>query len=210
MEQISAGIAGIENQPSETEKYGNLDTGPATYGVAKTLRDNDVSLHSNKVMYSCGSLAPKMGRGGGGCSNATFRRPPQPWELCDGCVYLIAELSSITDAAQKIVNVLPALSKALSYKHYTAHLVLHESLCKVLPIIAKGIGKKYFKPNLHLFFDSLFYSLESENALTASAASQCLNQLSQFLGPNILRGRVEEYNPSYLRALDANSFIAPL
>lgn len=36
---------------------------------------------------------------------------------------------------------------------------------------------------------------ECENALTSSAASQCLTQLSQFLGPNILRGRVEEYNP---------------
>lgn len=34
-----------------------------------------------------------------------------------------------------------------------------------------------------------------DNALTASAASQCLNQLSAFLGPSILRGRVEQFNP---------------
>ena len=34
-----------------------------------------------------------------------------------------------------------------------------------------------------------------DNALTSSASSQCLNQLSAFIGPNILRGRVEQYNP---------------
>lgn len=37
-------------------------------------------------MYSCGSLAPKMGRGGGGCSDCRFRRPPQLWERADGWV----------------------------------------------------------------------------------------------------------------------------
>ena len=36
-------------------------------------------------MYSCGSLAPKMGRGsGGGCMDHKFRKPPEPWELADG------------------------------------------------------------------------------------------------------------------------------
>jgi hypothetical protein len=34
-------------------------------------------------MYSCGSLAPKMGRGGG-CMDHKFRKPPEPWELTDG------------------------------------------------------------------------------------------------------------------------------
>ncbi|MCL4127137.1 UNVERIFIED_CONTAM: hypothetical protein GTU68_045494, partial [Idotea baltica] len=91
------------------------------------------------------------------------------------------------------------------FRHYAAHLSLLETLCKTLPVIAKGIGKRLFKPKLFLFFDAIFYALESENALSSSAASQCLNLLGQFLGPNILRGRVEEFNPSYLKALDANS-----
>lgn len=43
---------------------------------------------SSLQMYSCGSLAPKMGRGkrGGGCMDHKFRKPPEPWELADGCV----------------------------------------------------------------------------------------------------------------------------
>ena len=36
-----------------------------------------------------------------------------------------------------------------------------------------------------------------DNALTSSAASQCLNLLSSMIGPNILRGRVEQFNPRY-------------
>lgn len=36
---------------------------------------------------------------------------------------------------------------------------------------------------------------ECENALTSSASSQCLNQLGTLIGPNILRAKVEQYNP---------------
>ena len=62
-------------------------TGPATYGVVKKMRDNDMELHTDRQMYSCGSLAPKMGRGGrdaGGCMDHKFRKEPEPWELADG------------------------------------------------------------------------------------------------------------------------------
>lgn len=52
-------------------------------------------IHNNKYyyyisfeslqMYSCGSLAPKMRRGGG-CADHLFRRPAEPWEKGDGWV----------------------------------------------------------------------------------------------------------------------------
>ena len=35
-------------------------------------------------MYSCGSLAPKMKRGGGGCMDHQFHKPAQPWEKSEG------------------------------------------------------------------------------------------------------------------------------
>ena len=40
----------------------------------------------------------------------------------------------------------------------------------------------------------IFTSLDSQHGLAAAAAQQCLEQLGQMLGPNILRGRVEMYN----------------
>ena len=35
-------------------------------------------------MYSCGSLAPKMKRGGEGCMDHQFHKPAQPWEKSEG------------------------------------------------------------------------------------------------------------------------------
>lgn len=110
-------------------------------------------------MYSCGSLAPKMGRGG--CSDCRFRRPSQPWERADGCLYLLAELSSLPMLAEEMAKMLPLVVTACSHKHYTAHLNLLETLCKTLPTIAKALGKRLFKPKLCLFFDAIFYSLVS-------------------------------------------------
>lgn len=211
IEKLKQGLGGVESQASDCERYGDLEKSPALYGVVKRRRDNDQELHTDKQMYSCGSLAPKMGRGGGGgCSDCKFRRPPQLWEYGDGCIYLVAELSHVPCAQAEVIKILPLMSSSVRHKHYTAHVTLLETLCKILPALAKGLGKRGFKSHLQLFIDAIFYSLECENALTSSAASQCLTSLSQFLGPNILRGRIEEYNPNYLRALDANIYMAPL
>lgn len=207
--EIEKGLNGIENQPSESEKYTGFEKGLSTFSVVKKLRDNDMDLHTNKQMYSCGSLAPKMGRGGG-CSDHKFFKPSEPWEFADGCIHLVAVLSQNSTFSKQIIKFLSLISKAVSYRHYTHHLSILETLCQQLPNIARGIGKKAFKPYLECFLDDIFYSLSSENALTSSAASQCLNQLSSFLGPSILRARVEQHNPQFLQQLDANSHIAGL
>ncbi|XP_064602415.1 uncharacterized protein LOC135468221 [Liolophura sinensis] len=210
--KIKEGLEGVASQPVTAEKYGDLEKGPATYGVVKRARDNDMDLHTDKQMYSCGSLAPKMGRGkrGGGCMDHKFRKPPEPWELADGCVHLVSEIANIPQYSSVLTELLPLVAQAASHKHYTQHFQLLESICKQLPSIARGLGKRPFKQFIEFFLNPVFYALTSDNALTSSAASQCLNQLSSFLGPNILRGRVEQYNPRYLEQLDANQFIAPL
>lgn len=201
MEKVREGLKGIEKQEATTEKYAGIEKGPATFGVIKRLRDNDMELHSNKQMYSCGSLAPKMRRGGG-CADHLFKRPAQPWEKADGCVDLVAELSSNAQAHKEVVSVIPLVAQVTQHKHYTQHLHLMETVCSQLPMIAKGIGKNQFKRYLELFIDTIFFSLKSDNALTSAAASECLLQLSKMLGPSILRGRVEMHNPSYLDVLD--------
>ncbi|GFY50792.1 uncharacterized protein TNIN_184751 [Trichonephila inaurata madagascariensis] len=140
-----------------------------------------MELHTNQQMYSCGSLAPKMGRGGG-CSDHKFKKPSEPWELADGCVHLVAELSQINELTSQICEIIPLLHEAATYKHYTHHVCLLESLCKQLPNLCKGIGKQHFKQNLELFLNDIFYSLTCENILASSAASQCLTLLSQYVG----------------------------
>ena len=199
--KIKEGFKAVETQQENIGRYESLEKSPATYGVVKRLRDNDFELHSDQQMYSCGSLAPKMGRGG--CSDHSFKRPSEPWEMTDGCICLVAELASNPSAMKMVVECLPALSKAVGFRHYAQYIQLLETFCSELPIIAKGIGKRSFKAYLEMFLDSLFEAHGSENNLTRTAATECFSQLSALLGPNILRGRIEQYSPVYLRKLDS-------
>lgn len=51
--KVKEGIKGLKNQPETTEKYSNMDKGPATYSVVKKLRDNDMELHTDKQVILC-------------------------------------------------------------------------------------------------------------------------------------------------------------
>ncbi|KAL4237616.1 hypothetical protein ACF0H5_002330 [Mactra antiquata] len=203
LKKVKEGLSDVEKQPENTEKYSDLDKGPATYGVVKKLRDNDMDLHTDKQMYSCGSLAPKMGRGNtsGGCMDHKFRKEPEPWELADGCIHVVAELCNLQQFARKVSELLPLVVKAVSYDHYTHHTQMKETLCQRLPHMASGLGKRYFKMYLEQFIDPIFISLSCDNALTSTAAANCLSELGKYLGPSILRGRIEQYNPRYLEQL---------
>jgi len=203
---MQSAFTSVKDQPVESHRYGDLSSDPAPFGVAKQLRDNDPELHENQTMYSCGSLAPKMKRkGGGGCSDGgKFKKPSEPWEAADGCLYLLCELTNIVTMAQSLSDLLPSIEEAARHRHYTMHYHFLETVAKVLPAIAKGLGKRFFKPHVERFFDPLFYASDNENYLAASTASQdCFRNLADFLGINILRGRVEQYNPNYSRQLEA-------
>ena len=157
-------------------------------------------LHSNQTMYSCGSLAPKMQRMG--CGDCKFKKPSEHWEAADGCVYLANELADINGFAENIAHLLPQIQEASRHRHYAMHFYFLETVAKVLPSLAKKLGKKLFKPHLEGFLDGLFYAADCENALASAASRECLRELSVFLGPNILRGRVEQYNPRHLILLE--------
>lgn len=213
--KIADGLAGVAKQPAETllcrgmQGWGSGGSAAAVQAAGPALKkahDNDPALHTNQTTFSCENLVPKAGLP----TDWNFRKPPEPWELADGCIHLISELSQVAQVSASVVEFLPALSGALRHRHYLHHVVLLETFCNELPSMVKGIGKRTFKTHIELFFEPIFYSLNSENALTSSAASQCLNQLSSLLGPSILRARVEQWDPRYLEQLDANLHIAGL
>ena len=52
------GLDAVEKQSENVDKYSTLDKGPATYGVVKRLRDNDMDLHTDKQV----STAPLIYR----------------------------------------------------------------------------------------------------------------------------------------------------
>lgn len=53
----------------------------------------------------------------------------------------------------------------------------------------------FFIAQLTVSLISTLFLQKSDNALTSTAASECLSQFSTLLGPSILRGRIEMYNP---------------
>jgi len=54
--KVKEGFHGVETQPATTEKYSDLDSGPATYGVVKRKRDNDMDLHTDRQVCFSFSL----------------------------------------------------------------------------------------------------------------------------------------------------------
>lgn len=203
-------LDGVKDQPASSG--GDATTIESTtqplaqFGVAKRFRDNDFALHEDQVMYSCGSLAPKMSRGGG-CTDCKFKRVSELWEKADGVVYLIGELSAIEDCKPKLTTSILKTADACRKHHYVSHYSLIETVLKTLPIIAENLGKRTFKGQfLEEFLDCLFYALDSQDhALASAAASHCVTFLSEFVGPNILRGRVEQYNPQYLPLMETGT-----
>ncbi|PAA50692.1 hypothetical protein BOX15_Mlig006541g1, partial [Macrostomum lignano] len=210
LSELSAGLSQPASQPESSSAASGLASEPALFGVAaaKRIRDNDEALHTDRTMYSCGSLAPKMSPGGG-CSNHNFRRPAEPWEIADGCVHLLAELCDLPELRPRLADLLPLLAKATTYRQFAHHFALLESVLRRLPQVASGLGKPVFKRHLEAFLEPVAYALEhrQDSQLAAAAAEDCLAGLARLLGPGILRGRIEQTRDP--RLLDALSPLLP-
>ena len=201
MEVLKKDLPSARDQPAMTrEEY--------------KLRQNDIQSHTNSQLYSCGSLAPKLRKGGAGrigCSSCLMTRPKAPWEATDGCIYLIRELtvrlcnssssSSPSHAAAALtddilVPILTELADSCRVKHFPQSDDLRSTLWKNLPIIANALGKQRFKRTyLHLFMEMMIDNLDEKthaSQLSVHAAGQCAEELSSLVGRGVFRGRLEE------------------
>ena len=173
----------IERQLAESARscLGNLTDLRSSF-----IRAAEDPEHSDKQMYSCGSLAPKLKRGrrGVGCMDHGYCRPKEPWEDTDGCVYLVRELSRV--APGRGANYLPKLAAALEscfitppegYRvaRFAGAETLEQTIWKQLPAIAELVGKRAFKRHIEDFpasvrkFTSWGQSRPPDNAVCVSA-----------------------------------------
>ena len=173
---------------------------------------NDIDAHTNQQLYSCGSLAPKLRKGGAGrigCSSCVVNRPKAPWEATDGCVYLLRELCVrfptedsteregvvVTDAT--LLPLVTELADVCRLSHYPQSDDLRTTLWRQLPSIAGALGKRRFKTlYLDLFVDLLAKNLDERSGagmsqLSVHAAGQCAEELASLIGPGVFRGRLE-------------------
>eukprot|EP00658_Telonema_sp_P-2_P079581 TRINITY_DN7725_c0_g2_i1.p1 TRINITY_DN7725_c0_g2~~TRINITY_DN7725_c0_g2_i1.p1 ORF type:complete len:435 (-),score=70.81 TRINITY_DN7725_c0_g2_i1:150-1328(-) len=161
------------------------------------------SAHRDQVTFSCGSLAPKLKKGGPGkhgvgCMNCATLRPKQPWEYSDGAVYLMAELARIDPDA--VAGLLAELGAAVSADSYPEHYKLGATVWGVVPKIAESLGKKQFKRHMEPLLPPLFQAAASENRTLKFAAWDCVGFLGGFVGQSILEGRIA-HEPGFLAIL---------
>ncbi|KAL0266896.1 UNVERIFIED_CONTAM: hypothetical protein PYX00_009320 [Menopon gallinae] len=204
---ISDGLQNMKNQKAEAENFADLERGPGRIACRRRPRENESDLVFERDLYGCDSYMGRLHRLKS--YDSASGREVQPWEMADGCVWLMGELSEIKEALPDIMSLVPLLREAASYHHYAHHVIFLETLCKQIPVLARNLGRKSFKMVLEDFLDAIFYSLGCENSLTSSAATQCLSQIAAFLGPNVLRARVQNYKAEYVKQLESVIYIAP-
>jgi len=125
----------------------------------------------------------------------------EPWEVGEGCVHTVAELSKMREHQEVVSSLLADIFQSCEYRHYPSHLQYCATVCRTLAQVATNLDKRHFKRHLQL--DVIFLCLEGDSPAVRAAATDCLSTLSRVLGPNILRGRVENLNPNLLALHDS-------
>ena len=95
-------------------------------------------------MYSCGSLGPKLKRGGG-CSDHGFTREKRPWEFTESCVFLLKWLSEIEK--EQVAFFIESVADVVRREDYPAAPYMKRTVWVSMPVIAENIGKVLFKNN---------------------------------------------------------------
>ena len=96
-----------------------------------------------------------------------FSRAQEPWELSDGCVYLIKELTLVRcpddpEVEKKVLKLFEKHSSSLAdlgfIDHFKHASSLKEQLFRSLTAICsnEGLGKKKFRGFVELFIDCAF------------------------------------------------------
>ena len=173
---------------------------------------NDAAAHTGNQVYSCGSLAPKLRKGGAGrigCMSCFVDRPKAPWEATDGCIYLLRELCMrfangddterddvvMTDAI--LLPLMTELADVCRLSHFPQSDDLRTTLWRQMPPMAEALGKRRFKGlYLDLFIELLAKNLDDRcgsgaSQLSIHAAGQCAEEIANLIGVGIFRGRVE-------------------
>ena len=85
-----------------------------------------------------------------------FAREKELWELTDGSIFLIREISSIENMQPFVIKQLENLSNIGYIDHFKHAHVLKENLFKSLTKILKSLGKKPFRGYVEFYLDPVF------------------------------------------------------
>jgi len=99
-------------------------------------------------VYSCGSLAPKLSRGGCGCTDiGNSSRTKKPWEITEGLFYFLKEISTYENGYVYVSSKNNLIIEALNYTNFKNADKFHASICFCINVILQEYKKnsKYWK-----------------------------------------------------------------
>ncbi|KAA0185046.1 Soluble guanylate cyclase 88E [Fasciolopsis buskii] len=191
---IKEKLAEVSNQPVESQSSDSSRLQSIGSGVSYVTSLSDTEAHdqrhTNQTMYSCCSLGPKIKRGGR--DDDVYQRSGEHWELADGAIRLVgnlAEFASKYFADSMVDDILQATSRT-HYRHYP---YLLETACRIIPQLLNGLEKARFKRHLDNLLVIMAASVDSQLPLAVSSAEESLSLVALRIGPNVLRGRVENH-----------------
>ncbi len=202
-EKLKEMLPKAKDQIPESTSLSKLEN-VTSFGVAaeRMNRANDKTMHTDQLMFSCGSLAPKLKRGADCCGDYGMSRPAEAWEASDGSIYLIRELAVVSP--ESVIPFMSTLAELGELTHFTHHVILHETLWKCLPDIASSLGKAEFKKHLEAFLPALFRDLECGHQLCEVSAEKCVSKLKTLIGPGIFLGRLTDDQKRIFERLQYN------
>jgi hypothetical protein len=119
--------------------------------------------------------------------------------VSDGAVYLLRELCASEPAFAQ--SLFPRLGDLAALRHFEHSPKLRETIWNCVPGAAARLGKGPFKRCLEPLLEPLFSDVSCGHALCECAAGKCIAALQAWLGPNILSGRLEDWQ---MKELEVN------
>ena len=128
-----------------------------------------------------------------------FARPKELWELSDGCVFMLMEMSAIDEYKDYVVKHLEGVSNLAYIDHFKHSHVMKEALWKSMKMLLNNLGKKKFRQFVELFLDPAFRCSQSdEHRNMAVAAQNFILELDKVLGQGIFKAVVESHDDKFV------------
>lgn len=180
-ELLSKNMPKALEQPISSHLNQNMEN-TTIFGVAaKKLRDNDYDIHSQKQLYSCGSLGPKLKRGTGDKDHG-FENGVEPWEATDGALYLLREYSSLYPEDPFITSFFPLLIEISALRSFAHFHFLLECLWNQVVAIARNIGSRFDLEITKQFVPALVDCVQCDNRTAANAAGYAAQEIRKLVG----------------------------
>lgn len=100
-----------------------------------------------------------------------FARAKELWELSDGSIFLLRDLSSLEEMHPFVIKNLDNLSNIGMIDHFKHSHSMKENLFKSLKMIVQNLGKKPFRGYVEIFLDPTFRAARNEENMNMAVAA---------------------------------------